>query len=342
MSDEVMNFNALAEAANSIKAAVLYKDNNLPSVHEDLRSFRRQMEVHGIDLRKFTRHNAWRALFQIGMDWLVVVAAWRIVIWQPHILTVLGAIILIGSRQRALGNLLHDSSHYLLCANKRFNDAIAQLFLALPMMATIREYRQTHFQHHARLGDRISDPDYFATRTFRRGKNTARLAFMRMTIDWKYWLENGFGGLLASPMYVRMRIFAWWGGAWALLSWMTNAAEASVFVVLWFGCRLTAFHLITSFREICDHTGLIPGGVFSYTRNVIGIPLLNQIFHPHDNGYHLVHHLAPVIPCHKLAAAHRAFTAIPAYASQAIHCDGYFSGRSPVVACWVERMQNHE
>ena len=347
MLNEIMKCDVPAEVENDVCATTLYKVNNRPSiappsVHEDLRSFRQQVEEHGINMNRFTRHNAWRALFQLSMDWLVIIAAWRMVIWKPHFLTVFAALVLIGSRQRALGNLLHDSSHYLLCANKRINDAIAQMFLALPMLATIREYRQAHFQHHARLGDQKSDPDYFALRTFRQGKNTASLAFTRMTFDWKYWLENGFGGLLSKMMHVRMQVFSWWAGIWVFLSWISSPIEASSFVALWFGCRLTVFHLITAFREICDHTGLIPGGVFSYTRNVIGTPLLNQIFHPHDNGYHLVHHLVPTIPSHNLAAAHRSFSTLPSYASRAVHCDGYFAGRRPVVVCWVEKIQNHE
>lgn len=347
MMNEVAGFNAFAESAHARTVPALFKDNSrppedLPSVQKDLRSFRRQLEKHGIELRAFTRHNTFLTLFHIGMDWLIVLLAWRLVIALPHMLTVPAALVLIGSRQRALGNLLHDASHYLLCTSKRINDVVAQLFLALPMVASIREYRQSHFQHHANLGDQIADPDYFAGRTFRRGRNTAGQAFRRMAFDRKYWLENGFGGFLTASGSVRLRLFTWWLGTWTFLSWISSPVDASAFVALWFGSRLTAFHLITSFREICDHTGLIPGGVFSYTRNIVGTSLLNQIFHPHDNGYHLVHHLAPAIPCHRLPAAHRAFMDMPAYATQAVYCDGYFTGDHPAIVCWVERTQNHE
>lgn len=306
------------------------------SVTEDLRSFRQKMDEHAIDLKAFATPNPWHVLMQLSVDWLLIAAAWRMVM-QPQVGTIIVAAIIVGSRQRALGNLLHDASHYLLCTNKRINDVVAQLCLALPMGASIREYRRVHFQHHAHLGNRESDPDFFATRVFRNGGNTALRAYAHMAVDWRYWFENGFGGLLRR--HVRMRIAAWWGTVWTLLYLASDATAAFAFVGLWFGCRLTTFHLITSFREICDHTGLTPGGIFSYTRNVIGTPLLNQIFHPHDNGYHLLHHLAPAIPSHKLAAAHRALGIMPAYASQSHHCDGYFTGRHPVIACWIERMR---
>ncbi|CAJ0734608.1 hypothetical protein EPIRMAN_GEN20615_09840 [Ralstonia mannitolilytica] len=158
----------------------------------------------------------------------------------------------------------------------------------------------------------------------------------------RHWLGDGFGDLLGASWHVRLQIVAWWGVAWMVLGALSTPADANVFLALWFTSRLTVFHAITSFRELCDHTGMTPGGVFAYTRNVVGNGWLRQLIHPHNNGYHLVHHLMPTIPYHRLAIAHQQFSTVAMYRQQACHCTGYFAGEQPAVNCWIKRGYHHE
>ena len=126
----------------------------------------------------------------------------------------------------------------------------------------------------------------------------------------------------------------WWALLLGALALAAGPAGALVFAVLWIVARMTVFHGITVFREISDHVGLQPGSVLGFTRNSPHKPVLSFFLHPHENNYHLTHHLAPTVPCHRLRAAHKIFMQVPEYAA-AHQCDSYFSGRRSVIACWV-------
>ena len=68
---------------------------------------------------------------------------------------------------------------------------------------------------------------------------------------------------------------------------------------------MTVFHGITVFREISDHVGLQPGSVLGFTRNSPHKPVLSFFLHPHENNYHLTHHLAPSLPWYQQLRLHR-------------------------------------
>ena len=53
-------------------------------------------------------------------------------------------------------------------------------------------------------------------------------------------------------------------------------------LALWLAARATAFHVITTFREMCDHHGLSPGGVFCFTRDIKSAGLWSVLFHPRN------------------------------------------------------------
>jgi fatty acid desaturase len=89
------------------------------------------------------------------------------------------------------------------------------------------------------------------------------------------------------------------------------------------------------FREISDHAGLQPGTLMGFSRNTIGQGLLGQLFHPHHNGMHLVHHLNPGMPFHALPAAHELLLAWPEYAAAA-HCESY----GALVRSWVRQRES--
>lgn len=313
----------------------------LRSAQADIHAFRQALAQANVPTEPLTSHHPGRVLRDLCMDWALILLAWYAVITWSLWLAPL-AVILIGNRQRALGNLLHDASHYLLSGHTRLNDAIGQWWIALPSLASLYRYRSTHFQHHAKLGSRANDPDYYAHHVFQVGSNDAVAVFLRMVWNRRHWLGDGFGDLLGASWHVRLQIVAWWGVAWMVLGAISTPADANVFLALWFTSRLTVFHAITSFRELCDHTGMTPGGVFAYTRNVIGNGWLRQLIHPHNNGYHLVHHLMPTIPYHRLAIAHQQFSTVPMYRQQACHCTGYFAGEQPAVNCWIKRGYHHE
>lgn len=310
------------------------------SVQADMLAFRRALSETNLPINELTAARTGAVVRDLFFDWALIILAWYIAVTGPW-WTIPLAVVVIGNRQRALGNLLHDASHYLISTNLKVNDAIGHWLIALPPLNSLHRYRRTHFEHHARLGNNKTDPDYYADKVFQQGGNGAFAIYCRMLLTPRYWLGDGFGDLIGGPLQTRLFILGWWAAAWLVLYVFSTLGQASAFLALWFAARLTVFHAITTFRELCDHTGMTPGGIFSYSRNVVGSRILNLFFHPHNNGYHLVHHLMPTIPYHRLAIAHRYFLDVACYKQSACHCNGYFAGSDPVVDCWVKRVSRH-
>lgn len=59
---------------------------------------------------------------------------------------------------------------------------------------------------------------------------------------------------------------------------------------------MTSYQAVRLFAEFLDHAGLEPGTVIGFTRNLLQHGLADHFFHPHDDHYHLVHHLLPNVP----------------------------------------------
>ncbi len=103
-------------------------------------------------LRKLQRPSAFRALVAMGFDWFCIFAAWAVVLWAPWKLAPLTlplAVLLVGARQRALGNLLHEAGHKMLCGSRRFNDRLADLAVGISSLSPVRCYRSNHLKHHS-------------------------------------------------------------------------------------------------------------------------------------------------------------------------------------------------
>jgi hypothetical protein len=94
------------------------------------------------------------------------------------------------------------------------------------------------------------------------------------------------------------------------------------------------FHAITTFREMTDHYGLEPGGIFSYTRDIQDHGLSSVFLHPHHTGYHLTHHLFPHIPYLDLPELHTHLKQISGFNRRAIICNSYVKGSRASVTKW--------
>ena len=70
------------------------------------------------------------------------------------------ALLVVGNRQRALGNLLHDASHWSLYGKRRHSELLANIIFCWPLGVSMAVYRDEHEQHHRFLGDPARDPDY--------------------------------------------------------------------------------------------------------------------------------------------------------------------------------------
>jgi fatty acid desaturase len=244
------------------------------------------------------------------------------------------SLLLIGNRQRALGNLLHDASHRNMDRHRARSAALANILFCWPLGVSMTVYREEHGRHHRFLGDPKRDPDYIHDET-RQAQGWLQL-WIDQILSRKTILAATLGHASRSDATSLGGIFGWWATALASLSLLTSPPTALLFLLLWFGAKATVFHVITAFREISDHVGLRPGTLIGFSRNHPFHSIASQIFHPHNNGYHLVHHLTPGIPFHAVPRAHALLMRWPEYA-RGEQCGSYFFGTTSAVRSWVRR-----
>jgi fatty acid desaturase len=288
---------------------------------------------HAIDgaIKRLHEPSGWRSPAAALGDWAAIFTAFAAVLaWGVWVVP--AALVVIGNRQRALGNLLHDAAHGSFGRNKRLADLLARWLLFRPMATAIELYRREHFAHHRLLGVPVADVDLIHDEADMDRPWWRLLA--KHAGNWATWKGSAFGHLLRAEGGARAWILAWWGGFLLLLGASLGPLAALLFAVLWLAARASVFHLITTFREISDHVGLRPGNLIGFSRNHMAHGVLGALFHPHNNGYHLVHHLNPGMPYFALPRAHAVLLRWPEYAAAA-HCASYFRGDTAAVHSWV-------
>lgn len=283
---------------------------------------------------RLPKPQTWRAINDIAIDWLVIfISAWATfrIGWAISPL----ALVVVGNRQRALGNLLHEASHGNLSTNRQVNDRLAHLLLAAPLLTNLSVYRDQHGRHHAWLGDPERDPDILLQ--FTHEGDRWYHAYARCLVKSSVLGGSVMGHFSGKNLNCRQRveIFAWWLATGLSIA-MTNLHFAALFGAIWFGARVTVFHAITTFREMTDHYGLQPGGIFSFTREIPDHGPLSVLLHPHHNGYHLTHHLFPAVPYHQLPRLHAQLMKLDEYGERAFVCHAYLNGSPSGVAGWGE------
>lgn len=274
-----------------------------------------------------------RVVVDIAFDWLSIAAA-MLLFHRLGWYSAPAAIVWIGNRQRALGNLLHDAAHRNLATSRQFNDALARLFIAPPLFNNLAIYRESHARHHAWLGDPKADPDYIDVRPAP-GDSWWQPYFSVLVMP-HIWASSIFGHLHSPKTHFSQKagIVVWWIAVLGAVTLFAGLHFAAAFIGLWILARATVFHAITTFREFCDHFGRRPGGVFNYTRDITSNSIWRWIVHPHNNGYHLTHHLMPTVPYHRLPKTQERLLELQDFARTARVSHAYFSGPDALVREW--------
>jgi fatty acid desaturase len=300
---------------------------------KDVREMNEFLQANGKmgEMRALGRPSLIQTFLAISSDWALVVASVCLVhfysLWWTPI-----ALLVIGSRQRALVVLTHDASHFLLAQNRYINDVIANLFLCFPMLKSLKYYRAVHLPHHMNLGDEHNDTDYLHDpEAMKKGWVHVYLKYL---LSYDFWviseLKQTFSKISGRHILL---LSVWWATVLCGLAAVVSISYAATFFALWFISRAIMYHVITNFIIISDHHGLFPGTILEYTRNHPSSGFVRWFIHPHNNGFHLAHHLAPFIPFYNLDKARKLLQGWDRY-DRADQCETYFIGEKSVVRSW--------
>lgn len=273
-------------------------------------------------VRKCRANDNYHGVRELVEDWCVIlvsmygsVLAWRID-WRLGLLIYCLALVLIGGRQRALADILHQCSHGTLTKNTRLGNVLGTLCSGYLVLQSLTGYRVSHvYRHHRFLGDPNLDPDY---RQYQEwgicGANRSALA-----VRWHLARTFSPSRTLSYLIYlVKHRILPEdeSGSERALrLSYIAAVGATAVafgygqvVLLFWVVPLVTTQTWIGSFMEIVEHYPMIECGRpvdVCMSRNRRCGRLSSFILGlQQSDGYHLVHHKFPFVPSWRLAEVH--------------------------------------
>lgn len=239
---------------------------------------------------------------------LTVGAAWTVLHlpWPVAALAVAVAAAGLARQLRALEAMVHEGSHFNWSRHHRTtNDVLALLLAGAATGAQVRDYRTSHLRHHGRFGT-AEDPDRtrYAELDLEQLPRTSYLALgrailvrlPRYQLGWLETFGDSRGAVLLPLVWVAVVVLP----VGALL---LGPAGGLVAAGVWLLGLLVALPVVRLLGESSEHVYSDATTVFDATVSNLGG---GQRFflHPHNDGYHTLHHLWPGVPHHQLRRLH--------------------------------------
>lgn len=275
-------------------------------------------------------HSTISALSSIKLltgDWLVIMGSIFLCEKFFHPLTYLLTVIIIATRQHGLLVIMHEGAHYRLFRNRRLNDIISDMLAAFPTLFSTQWYRQHHLTHH-RYTNTEQDPDWVRKIPLKEWQFPQSSKAIKMTL-WRQLFVGGLQWIQLTAMISkndRAKIIYWS----LLLGTILTLGLGKEFFLYWMAPLLTLFPLIQRIRSLSEHFGLPNEHELNETRNILAHPVERFFFSPHNVNLHLVHHLFPSVPQHRLVSLHQALLQHPIYQDLGYYNDGFVFGTQTV------------
>ncbi len=234
----------------------------------------------------------------------------------------LAAIVFIGTRFRAVSNIVHECVHYAFAQHRRANDLFGRL-LSVLTLSSFTHYRTAHLSHHRYTGDYERDLDFKDYREFRyedqmnwRTLRRHLLTGLLLRHVFKYVGKTGHDE--NDPWYVNTIRLIYLSTVVLLCSGLAGWTASCVVTLYLVVPFLTTFQIMIYWSDVMDHGGLIDQeDEFYRTRNsCVTNPVLRTLFFPRQDCYHLAHHLFPNVPIEFLGRCHEALLNAEFYANR--------------------------
>jgi fatty acid desaturase len=227
------------------------------------------------------------------MEWGIIVLLFVVGYSLDCLLVWAGIVVLLGSRQHALGVLGHDGAHGAAAKNRQLNDWATQLLCMWPLGAGLGGFRRFHFQHHRHFGTDL-DPELQFKNLW--SKAQWKLPASKARIIGYFLLDLvGFGVpevLKAFRLLGRVGFHDWAGP----VLWWACAGTLLYLTGLWFVALVWVAALVTSFwgffrlRTWTEHVGT------TSTHRVHANWWQRLFITPHGSWSHYEHHDHPAMP----------------------------------------------
>jgi fatty acid desaturase len=261
------------------------------------------------EIRDLLQHRDLRSWGSLAVNWGLIFGCFAVVAAWPNLLTILVALVVIGSRQLSCAAIMHDAAHRALFRNRKLNDWAGNWLGAYPIWADVDRYRPYHLQHHAKTGT-PEDPDIGLVRPFpitrqslwrkigrdlsgRTGWKFARGSWNR---TFRRYREDPVARRAAHGVVISNLV---------LLGILTACGYPQLYL-LWLAAWFTTYTLVTRIRSIAEHA-LTPDATdpLRNTRTVLARWWERVLFAPNRLGFHLEHHLLMTVPHYNLPRMHR-------------------------------------
>lgn len=293
------------------------------------------------ELRALCKLDNYHAILGLLFDYAVVAAAVYLCVGVSYWFYPI-SLILIGSTQRALVNMLHEASHKVLARDGRLNLLLGTVFSGYLVFHMYNPYRSSHIGfHHRFLGDAEKDPDFvfhlecdiydpsMSNRAFFLRNILLAVLGMRTVEYVRYVIhdrllfkqENAAVSMPISLGAERWILLGLWTGIVTALALTGFLLELLLF---WLVPLFTTAIAVGWLSELAEHYPLpeSENRQILMTRNRHGWAIERFLLGRHNDNFHLVHHLNTGVPFWNMKKAHQVLLSDHAYA----RWDGLWAG----------------
>jgi len=270
------------------------------------------------ELRVIRGHRAWLTLL---VNYGLIAASMALVTYVPNVLTVVLALVIIGTRQLGFAVVMHESAHHTLFKTRRLNDFVGNWLAAYPIYLSADMYRAHHLEHHAKTWTE-GDPDLSLAESFpvSKASMTRKVARdllgvtgLKQLLGTTYLVAKVVRGVEVDAGTLPLRLERRAAIRMVVGTIITNLILVAILwalghpmlYLLWAGAWLTTNKLVARIRSIAEHAVIPdPTDAMGQTRTVRAGWLERLLIAPNRVQYHLEHHLLMTVPHYNLPKFH--------------------------------------